>query len=90
MAAAVGESCEAAPPCPVPEFERTELQAVAIFVPGCSGKVLPGEPASAYAGATETNTIPRAASAETVKCFIFISPKQRAVASEATRNQGFI
>ena len=83
MANAVDESCERS----LAGFERTELQAAARFVPGCSGKVPPGEPASAYAGATETNRKPMATSDETVKRFILILPKKPAFATEATRTQ---
>jgi len=75
MDAAVAESCEAAPPVPVPGFERTELQALATLVPGCSGKVLPGEPESAYAGAIETSIKPNAVSADRVKRVILVSHK---------------
>ncbi len=88
MAAAVAESCEAAPPVPVPGFERTELHAVATLVPGFSGKVLPGEPESAYAGAIETSIKPKAASADMVKRFILISAKYVVVEGEAIRSHG--
>jgi len=75
MAAAVDESFEAAPPGPVPGFERTDWHAVATFVPGCSGKVVPGEPASAYTGVIEANMRPRAAKVDRVRRFICVPPK---------------
>ena len=52
MAWAVEEKCApAVPPTPVPGFVTTVPQAVAGFVPGCSGNVLPGAPESANATA---------------------------------------
>ena len=52
MAWAVEEKCApAVPPTPVPGFVTTVPQAVAGFVPGCSGKVEPGAPGSASATA---------------------------------------
>jgi hypothetical protein len=51
IACAVDEKCAAAPPTPVPGFETIVVQAVAGFVPGCSGNVFPGAPGSADATA---------------------------------------
>jgi hypothetical protein len=53
MAWPVGEMCapEAPPTRPVPGFEMRFTQAVVGFVPGCSGKVVPGAPGSANATA---------------------------------------
>src|SRR5215212_3101279 len=51
MPPAVGDKWSAAwPPTPAPGLVVTAAQAVATLVPGCSGKVVPGAPASANAG----------------------------------------
>jgi hypothetical protein len=42
---------------PVPVFAPTATQAVATCVPGCSGKVAPGAPASANAGPVLSTSI---------------------------------
>jgi hypothetical protein len=73
IAFAVDESCKRS----TAGFVVAEMQPVAVCVPGWSGKVLPGEPASANAGATETNRRPKAASDETVKRFMLIPPRTR-------------
>jgi len=51
MAPPVGEMCwNAAPPNPEPGFDVTAVHAFWTLVPGCSGNVVPGLPASANAG----------------------------------------
>ena len=49
MACAVGDNCERPVVGLVPGFVLTAVQPVRIFVPGCSGNVVPGLPASANA-----------------------------------------
>jgi hypothetical protein len=58
IAAAVAESGAVV----VPGFDSTAEHAAEVWVPGCSGKVVPGAPRSAVAGAAATA---RAATART-------------------------
>jgi hypothetical protein len=70
IAPAVGEMfCSTTPPIPVPGLPLTLVQAFNTFVPGFSGKVVPGLPRSAAAGAAATAA--RSEAAQTAALILF-------------------